>query len=115
MIQDEAIATATRSLRVQSTIGKPPVEARRGINLPERCGYDEEQLGWKAEGRRFESRYQESFFAFKNVLNYCFALSSLQGIKIIGSLHRLVVVLVPDEKLNCFDFRRIFFFQNKMR
>ena len=39
---------------------------------------------------------------------------SMKGL-LMGSLHRQVALLVPDEKLNCFDFWRKKFFHNKTR
>ena len=45
-------------------------------------------------------------FPFKASLSCCYLVDLLPS---MGSLHRLVAVLVPDKKLNCYDFWQFFF------
>ena len=54
--------------------------------------------------------------ALKKFLEFlCFGTFRIKLSQIMGSLHRQVAVLVPDEKPNCFDFGRKKKFQSKTR
>ena len=45
-----AIAVTCRILRILATSWGPTMQARRDLSQQGRCGYDEEQLGWKVMG-----------------------------------------------------------------